>query len=186
MAFVFTPEDGTGLAGANSYASLEELADYVGGKLYADPYTAATDEQREKALVTASRLIDASVSFNGRRAGPTQGLEWPRSFVVSGGLPWGYPAGVGGSYVAQPFEGYLVPMRLKHATMELAIALLAGDRTADPETAGIAKLGLGQGAIELTFDKSDRPKVLPDVVRQLLEGLGTLYGTGGQRKVARA
>lgn len=186
MAFVFTPEDGTGLPGANSYASLEELADHAAGKLYASAYTAATDENREKALVSASMLIDATIEFPGVRASNTQGLGWPRALMGHGhghGLPMGY---VGGSYVAQPFEGALVPLRLKQATMELAISLLASDRTAEPETAGIAKLGLGQGAIDITFDKTDRPGILPEVVLRLLEPIGHVRGRGGVRSVTRA
>lgn len=164
-------EDGTGKADANSYASLEDFAAYAEASLYADAYTAATDDQRRKALATATRLIDAAVDFDGVRVSATAALQWPRCGVRRDRGFW--PANI-------------VPDALALATCELAIFLLRGDRTADSDTAGIAEIGLGQGAIAIKFDPTDRPEIFPEVVRRYLEPLGSFRGRGGMAKLSRS
>lgn len=162
MPLVLTPEDGTGLADANSYASVAEGDAYAEGHLHAANWTEASAENKAKALVHATRTINALFRFHGSPATATQALDWPRS---SGAYP-------------DP-----VPARLRDATIELAMSLLAGDRTAEPETAGISRLMLGQGAVDITFDKADRPKPLPPIVVAMLATLG--YVAGSNRILAR-
>jgi len=65
MTLTLIKEDGTGLADANSYASVADGDAYHAGHLYATAWTAATDVQKAVALVMASRLIDAEWQFNG-------------------------------------------------------------------------------------------------------------------------
>jgi len=78
MALVLTKEDGTGRADANSYADAADGDAYHEGHLYATAWTAAAAANKEKALVFATRLIDAEFQFNGGRAHDTQALQWPR------------------------------------------------------------------------------------------------------------
>lgn len=172
------------MANANSYASLTEFANYAAAHLYATAHTGSDDSTREKALAMATRVIDANWEFIGRRAKGSQGLEWPRTFCDSRNWPRGFVASQS-EFIPQPFEGYLVPRRLKDATCEMALSLLTSDRTADAETAGIAELGLGQGAIEVKFDAEDRPGVFPSTVEQLLEPLGRMRGSSGAVRIFR-
>lgn len=165
MALTLTPEDGTGLANANSYASLADFAGYAEAHLYTGAWASADDARRSVALAMATRTINALVTFRGEPYGDTQSLDWPRAGVL---LP-------------SP-----VPQRLKDATCELAMDLLSGNRLADPDSAGIAELGLGQGALTLKFAPDDRPEPLTEIVKALLAPLGTIRGIGtGTTRVRR-
>lgn len=71
-------ETGEGLAGAMSYVSVEDADKFSAYRL---TWTAATQEQKEAALVAATQYIDIRFlrRFPGERAKSTQGLEWPRT-----------------------------------------------------------------------------------------------------------
>src|SRR5215471_3578923 len=78
MALTLIKEDGTGKVDANSYADVADSDAYHDGHLYATAWTAASAGNKERALVFASRLIDAEYQFNGYRAHNNQALQWPR------------------------------------------------------------------------------------------------------------
>ena len=78
MALTLVKEDGTGLATANSYASVADGDAYFEGHLYASAWTAATSGTKAAALVMATRLVDTQFQFNGYRANEDQALQWPR------------------------------------------------------------------------------------------------------------
>ena len=78
MALVLIKEDGTGLANANAYANAADGDAYHDAHLYASAWTGATTANKEKALVMATRLIDAQFQFNGFKRLSTQALQWPR------------------------------------------------------------------------------------------------------------
>lgn len=130
MALVLVKEDGTGLANANSYASAADGDAYHDGHLYATSWTSATTANKEKALVFASRVIDAQYRFNGVRATTTQALQWPRSDCPD---PDAAPDATGVGL----FASDKLPTALVNATCEMARALLATDRTGAPPGEGI-------------------------------------------------
>ncbi len=76
-------EDGTGVAGADSYASLTAAAAYWAARPH-DPnagrWTAAADPNREGALREATDYVDATWGplFRGSRKTAAQGRLWPR------------------------------------------------------------------------------------------------------------
>ena len=177
------PEDGTGIADANSYATVEECDTYHEGHLYPQAWTAASPERKAAALVMASRTINANFTFNGWRTTAGQALEWPRYEAPDPSSQGGTWYGAQASYYAEN----AVPYVLKAATCEMARELLAANRTADDPSKGIAKIGLGQGALEITFNPGDRKAALTEEVLRLLEPLGTPRGqaSGGQAKVVR-
>src|SRR6266571_1983388 len=82
MSLVLVKEDGTGLANANAYASAADGDAFHLGHYYASVWTGATTGNKEKALVMATRLIDASYQFNGFKKGSVQALQWPREAAV--------------------------------------------------------------------------------------------------------
>ena len=68
---------------ANSYISLQEAQDLIDGLVEDDDVTAwasATTDQKNRALVTATKRIDRE-RFLGARATNTQALQWPRDGV---------------------------------------------------------------------------------------------------------
>lgn len=187
MAFLV--ETGAGLATSTSYASVAEADEYHAGNLYADTWTEAVTAQKEKALRMATRVIDSGVRFNGVKTIAGQALEWPRYNVVdrdssTGIIYSGLSRGLGGGSYYYPSD--TIPKILKDATSQVALDLLRSDRSVDPDTAGIASLSLGQGAIALTFSKSDVPASLSNEAQNLLSRLGSFrFGSSGIVKVRR-
>jgi len=76
---MFTVEDGTGLAGANSYIDLT-FADTYHEDRQNLSWSAATQAIRQGALIRASEYVDKrfGLRFKGFKSSSTQGLEWPR------------------------------------------------------------------------------------------------------------
>lgn len=74
----FTVEDGTGVAGANSYQSVVAFKAYHDDR--GNDHSSYTDTQIEQALVRAADYIDKrwGPKFRGFRQKKSQGLEWPR------------------------------------------------------------------------------------------------------------
>lgn len=173
-------EDGTSKADANTYVDSAGAfaADYAAGHLYATAWSAASSGDKEKAVRMATRVLDASVDWHGRRVNGAQALQWPRTGVSVGG--WAVASNA-------------VPTPVQAATMELAVALLNKDRTSD--TAGSAetkKIGLGDGALEIEFTEGSDPAaaklpILPDMVFRLVRDYGARVGaTSGMVRVRRA
>ena len=61
----------------NSYVSLEEANEYFAQRLGADYWASLDDEQKEKALITATKKIDR-LPFIGSKKDPAQPLQFPR------------------------------------------------------------------------------------------------------------
>lgn len=94
-------EDGTGIANAESYVSLED-ADVYHSRRGNTAWTTAPESAREAALLQATAYIDAAYTFAGGARTMTQALRWPRTWFVG------------------------LPPNLRVATMELALRALAG------------------------------------------------------------
>src|SRR5438067_8742813 len=141
MALVLVKEDGTGLANANSYASAADGDAYHDGHYYAATWTGTTTGNKEKALVMATRLIDASYQFIGFKNGTVQALQWPRRGAVDPDrfhLRFSVTSvAILASQVGPFFDYTKVPKLLVDAVCEQARELLLLDRTAAPEGEGL-------------------------------------------------
>ncbi len=170
-------EDGTGKSDANSYAARATADAYFEGRLNATAWTGATEGNRDIALVMATRTIDALFRFHGWKRVETQALQWPRIEVPDVDLPGAQVPGLrwsGCTYLPEDE----VPAAVVNATCELALALLAEDRTGDPEGAGLVSLGV-TGAFSRVFDPTRPKPVVPRLVVGMLRRLGEYCGTGG-------
>ena len=78
MALVLIKEDGTGKVDANAFANAADGDAYHDGHLYASAWTGATTQNKEKALVMATRLIGSLLQFRGVKRRSIQALQWPR------------------------------------------------------------------------------------------------------------
>lgn len=177
MALTLTKETGAGVSGANSYADAADGDAYHEAHVYAATWTAATVPDKEKALVMATRLIDACFTFNGSKVAQAQALQWPRfdcpdpdaSAVVVPGL----------LRVAQTdFPSDAIPQCLLDATCELARLLLGTDLTQGAGWDGLESFRL-EGAMKLEFRPGALPSMLPEIVRQYLAKLGLPARSGG-------
>ncbi len=66
----------------NSYVSLDEANTYFSERLGADYWSTLDDEQKEKALITATKKIDR-LPFIGCKQNPAQPLQFPRFYYNS-------------------------------------------------------------------------------------------------------
>lgn len=169
-------EDGTGRADANSYASREYCTEFHAGHLYAEAWTGATEPKQEAALRMATRICDAALRADGYRSVEGQALEFPRVGAHVEGYedPHRSPLMMSSTY----FPHDEVPKPLKDAVCDMARELLKRDRTADPESAGVAKLNLGQGAVSIDFDPATAPDVLSRFASSMLSKVGHVRGGG--------
>lgn len=72
-----TIEDGTGVEGADSYATALELADRAAAYGWALP----SDTGLQEVLLRRAAQVMESMPWQGERATSTQGLTWPRSCI---------------------------------------------------------------------------------------------------------
>lgn len=170
-------EDGTGIANADTYVDPAGAfaVDYIANHLYASAWTAATPEQRQAAVIMATRLIDSGMDWQGRTQSFDQSLAWPRYEVRA--------------------NGYTVtglPKKLQGAVLETALALLERNRISDTTTgtAPVEKIGLGDGALELTFGadptaaQAPPATMIPPYALSLLRDYGWSSG-GGMKRIER-
>lgn len=100
MAPTFVVENGTGVAGANSYLEITDADQYhenIGTP--AASWISKTDDEKKQALRDGTRYLDGKYGnrWNGYRSDGVQPLDWPRQsvidtdgfFVLSNTLPQG-------------------------------------------------------------------------------------------------
>jgi hypothetical protein len=143
------------LKGVNSYATLAEANEYFGLRLDVAAWTAASPEQQEQAIATATSCID-TLKFKGCVVDATQLLCWPRVVTF-------YNERKGLEETTGLTE---IPLSLTLATLEMAHHLLNNDGLLD-ETGGIDKIDLDG----LKFEGISLPSIFPSSVSSKLKGL---------------
>lgn len=190
MGLVLIKEDGTGKVDANAYADVDDSDVYHDGHLYATAWDSATAEQRVKALVMATRLIDAEYQFGGVRARIEQALQWPRSDcrdpdggtasfdddnaarVAARGIVPGSGDTIRLLNAEWTIPGNIVPKAVVEATCEMARELLIVDRTGAPMGEGLKYEN--DGSVQKGYDKTDRRPVISAVAQAMLAKYGSL------------
>lgn len=116
----FTVEDGTGLANANSYVTVEFVDEYFNDR--GSDLWDGTPERKQQAIVRATDYIEKRFGrkFRGWKQSRAQGLSWPRFNAVDNS---------GHLYS----EEDNIPRKLKMAVAEYALrAILQGELAPDP------------------------------------------------------
>lgn len=138
---MFVLEDGTGLSGSNSYASVAEWKAYWTDRAF--DFSAFTDPNIQVALIKATDYIDTNFRnrFLGSFKVSTQALAWPRLNVYL-------------HCIAQTG----VPINVKRATYEYAKRALTVELLPDPQdtdatgqVVGISRKKVGPIEIETTY-----------------------------------
>ena len=182
---VLVKEDGTGKPDSNTYALVADADAFHEGHLYATAWTGASTPNKEKALVLATRLIDASYQFNGGKTKSTQALQWPREGALDPDR-LAFARSALATVISSYFESNKIPKALVDATCEMAREVLIADRTDAPDGEGLSQVGL-VGTVNLTFDKKDRQPVLSRLVQVMLSKLGDLiHAEKGTARLMRA
>lgn len=120
---------------AQSYASLAFANDWHGAGINAEAWSFIDPPDQERALVAATRLLDATVDWRGTPVYGDQPLGWPRRNV----------RGID----RRPFSMAAVPNAVRFATAALALKL-AQDQVAAlaAEAAGSTTSGTTEQAVE--------------------------------------
>lgn len=128
-------------ASANSYVTLAEANTYFETVPDSSTWTNKTDDQKNRAIISATRWIDA-LSFYGDRCTTTQALKWPRENYTVDGID---------------LACSLIPEGIKTATYELARAL-ANDTDAITGSTGTTGLydQVELGELKVKYNKSSQ------------------------------
>jgi hypothetical protein len=113
-----------GGATSNSFVSQDDADDYLDTRLNASAWTDATDDDKARALIEATRELSL-MEWEGTRVDDTQALSWPRSYAVNpdASLPLD-------QFSTLPyFEEDEIPQRILDATCELALEFLRSGTT---------------------------------------------------------
>jgi hypothetical protein len=159
-----------GASNANSYLTVAEADVYFNTRLYCSSWTAASAEDKARALIMACRHIEERAEWDesmaGERSTTTQALAWPRSGALTR---------EGDEYL----DDATVPSMIKNAQAEQALAELAKNRTGDPSARGLKRVAAGSVEVEFDGYASAEPHVLADEVWDALAPWITNVGSGG-------
>ena len=116
-----------GGASSNSYLSLGAFAARADDSALHAAYTAASPDDRTRALLQATARLDLE-PFAGTRATTTQQRAWPRAYVPDPDRRLDYAAFGGRDPLGFPqaIDSTIVPERILTACAELALQLLSG------------------------------------------------------------
>lgn len=123
MAFIV--EDGTGLADANSYASVQDYRDYAESR--GIDKTSELDATIQGYLVQSTDYLDLTYTYKGERLTETQMLEFPR--------------------LIDNVDTEL-PLRITNATIEMAFELSSGTSIYNDDSKNVTALREKVGTIE--------------------------------------
>lgn len=136
------------IVGVNSYISLQAADELASNRLFATAWTSATTETKQRAIQTATALLDR-LQWQGRPVAPSQPLAWPR---VNERCPQGYPL------------TSEIPDAIATATAEFAMHLLATSEL--PGGPAVMQRMLGDSMLMHFAHVADE---LPKHVRRLIE-----------------
>jgi len=161
-------EDGTGIADADSYVTLNDAIEYCTDRGLT--FAASPSALGEAALIRASTAIDArySSSYPGDRTnGRGQGLQWPRT----------------GAYDS---DGWLIPedeipIEVFNATVEAAVREFASPNSMMPDLERGGEIqSIRAGSVGITYSSNASAKteftLIDGIMANVLSGMG---GSGG-------
>lgn len=170
MAVTLNAWPGTSGALANSYDTVANATTYFTGRLGADAWTDATNDQKAQALISATRMIDRQ-RWAGTRSTdfPYSELQWPRD-------------GVTDKY-GDAVDGDTLPDDLVTGFYELALALLEDEAVQDTPAGGSNTKRVKAGSVEVEFFRPTLGAVgrFPQIVQELLSQFlaGAAASAGG-------
>ena len=163
MAFTFLVEDGTGLPAANSYVSVAEADDIISTNIHASAaWLALSLESKQALLMSATRYLDDRTRWYGSRTFEASGLRWPRTGIIDRD--------------ELVIASNAVPKQLRFATAEMARFNIDADPTVPRDQDALSRLKAD--VIELEFVEGYRLPKVPEHMRFLLLGLGSIAGGG--------
>lgn len=161
MAFVFEPTPG--LTTSNSYASIDDLDTYFGGRFEDELWTALDTTQKEKIAVTGTRRLDQE-QYTGIKTLEAQALQFPREPIFDRD---GYS-----------YDEDAMPDNLKYALGEyIYFVLQSEDRILSELDLFDAKVldGYAVGPLDWKFNGKAKMNQLPQTVKDELTAIGDAW-----------
>ena len=143
-----------GAANANTYASLAEAEIYISARLHVSSWQDETSDNKNKALLWATSLLDDLCHWSGLKAGTTQALRWPRTSI------WDIDG--------QAVTSVAIPQFLKDGTAEFAFHLLDEDRTLETNRDMMGFESMTIGPLSMKIDKYTKKPILPKSVQTMI------------------
>lgn len=151
-------------SGFNSYITEDDADLYFEDRNHVDAWDSL--DNKEKALVSASQILDWYMTWKGYKADGEQPMQWPRTGVIR----------KDGTEVADD----IIPRDVKVATCELALSSIDDDRTSDDSLAGISKVKVS--SLMIQADEKDHTashrSVIPEKIKYILKDLISQGGIG--------
>jgi len=152
-----TVEDGTVVAGANSYVSVAFADAYFSPDLnFSTTWDALTNDAKENSLIWATRILDQKVRWKGSKSDETSDLRWPRTGLVDRD--------------DVTIEDNEIPLQLKELTCEVAKFLQTTDATVSQ--GGDALKAIVVDVIEIQYQDGAVQPSTPPLFNQLLRNIG--------------
>ena len=153
-------EDGSIVAGAESYITVADATAYFDARGNAAWAALASDTVREQLLRKATDYMVAryGLRWKGERVSEDQALDWPRSCAYANGFL---------------IDSDSVPLKVRHACAELAVRASEGDLQPDAgpqvksETVGPISVTYADGARQ-----ADTFKAVDSMLSAYLQGMG--------------
>lgn len=144
----------------NSYVTAQEANTYFANRGHGETWEDI--ENPDAFLISATNQIDWFMNFLGSKVSSEQPLEWPRADCYDSKNQ---------AYV--PID--VIPTKVKHAVLELAIASLDEDRLADSDMAGLQEVKVGSLKVvsNLVGPWQETKKPIPPVIYRILSGIIT-------------
>jgi hypothetical protein len=164
-----------GASNANSFVDVATFGAYANNRLNAGVATTATDDDKGRAVIEATRELN-SLTWLGLRVNGIQALAWPRTGVANPDAPG-----------CDTYTSTEVPQRVTEATCELALQFLKAGTT------DLASIDPNAGVIEKTVDvlttkwadPSQRTQGLARFPRVMNSITPLLSSTAGQVRLVR-
>lgn len=164
--------------GANSYATITEANDYLDNSVRATSWETALDDDKARALITATRLIDKQCLV-GDQTDPDQPLHFPATGVVD--------------HEGDEVPDDEVPLWITYATIELAFELTVNAALESSANTGSNTKRLKAGSVEIEKFRpgdvlgSKGVKRFPTVVQEYLapfltKGAGSAEAFGSDQQ----
>lgn len=137
---------------------LADANSYFAGRLGVTAWTAATDDTKRAALVTAVRMLDRRVLWSGTKTVSSQPLQWPRD---------------GATCRSEAVPDGTIPDDIALGEFELALALLEDEAIQDSNNTGTNLKRAKAGSAEVEFFQPTRAGGIgvhkfPQVVHELV------------------
>jgi hypothetical protein len=173
MAFTFVVEIGEADPDATSYCDVEFADDYTEANTFqSSDWLALDEEDKQRLLVRASRMLDVRFKWHGQRVDQDSGLKWPRAGVFD----------EDGFVISDT----VIPVILKQATAEFAVYLMQDDWTSPRDADQFKRLQVD--VIDVQYNTDFRRAYIPPTLVEMLSALGSSSSGNrpGFKKIIRA